>query len=325
MTHIKKHKLTRAYQNPYQKKIKRNFFAWICFCLGIYNDKKGIIEVPPDFEYPQKNEDLCDKSPQVTWINHSSFLVQIGEKNILTDPIFSHRCSPVKFAGPKRQHAPGVDIEKLPIINFVLISHNHYDHLDKKSVLRLHESHPEIMWMVPRGVKRWFNRHGITNVAEFNWWDHITLVDENIKITAVPTQHFSGRHAFDINKTLWLGYVVEFLNEKKTLYFAGDTGYNPVHFNEIGEKFEKMDLSLIPIGAYSPIEFMGPVHISPKEAVDIHREVNSQLSVGSHHLTFKLSKEDPKQPPFDLYCAMEEALLDHNTFKVLKPGQKINW
>lgn len=322
-THKKKN--GKKYVNPFSPKDKRNLLNWIGFCFGLYKDKHPRPKIPKHFIYPQKDQKIEKHQPKVTWINHSTFLIEVGKLRLLTDPIWSERCSPVSFVGPKRQHAPGIKLERLAKIDLVLISHNHYDHLDKETVKALHLKYPQILWIIPKGMKKWFSKIKIKNTLEFDWWDAQNIEDKNIRITAVPSQHFSGRHPFDINRTPWNGYVLEFLDIGKKLYFVGDTGYNQIHFNEIGEAFKEMDLSLIPIGAYSPQKFMQPVHISPCEAVHIHREVNSKLSVGSHHSTFPLSKEKIGQPSFDLYHAIKEAELDHNSFRVLQPGQTINW
>lgn len=315
----------KKYINPFQEGVERNLVNWIGFCFGLYDDKFPRPQIPHDFSYPQQTDKIEPSEPKITWVNHSTFLIEIDGLKILTDPIWSKRCSPVKFIGPKRKHPPGIEFDKLPKIDMVLISHNHYDHLDKPTVQKLHKKFPNILWKIPKGMKKWFSRLKIHNVTELNWWDEIKLEEINASITAVPTQHFSGRNPLDFNKTPWNGYVLQFHKPKKTFYFVGDTGYNPVHFNEIGEAFDQIDLSLIPIGTYAPKKFMSPVHISPNEAVHIHREVGSKLSVGSHYLTFPLSKEKRGQPPYDLYLAMEEAELDHNTFRVLQPGQTINW
>lgn len=319
------HKKGKTYLNPFRKKTYRGLGNWIGFCLGLYDDPYPKPAVPQNFKYPQLEKKVLDHLPKVTWINHSTFLVEIDGVRLLTDPIWSDRCSPISFMGPKRQHPPGKTLEELPKIDFVLISHNHYDHLDKPTVLALHKKYPQITWNIPKGMKKWFERLKIYNTLEFDWWDSHYREKNRMTITAVPAQHFSGRHPFNVNKTPWNGYVVEFHNMNKKFYFAGDTGYNNVHFNEIGHTFKNIDLSLIPIGAYTPQKFMQPVHASPYEAVHIHREVHSKFSVGSHHSTFPLSKESKNQPAFDLYCAMEEAELDHNTFLVLKPGQTVNW
>lgn len=319
------HKKGNTYINPFSEKNRRGLGNWIGFCLGLYNDPQPKPTVPVNFQYPQAQEQVLDYLPKVTWINHSTFLVEIDGIRLLTDPIWSDRCSPISFMGPKRKHPPGKMLHELPKIDYVFISHNHYDHLDKPTVLALYKKNPQIVWNIPKGMKKWFERLKIHNTLEYDWWDIQYREKNKMVITAVPAQHFSGRNLLNFNKTPWNGYVIEFQNMNKKLYFAGDTGYNNVHFNEIGQTFKHIDLSLIPIGAYTPKKFMQPVHASPQEAVNIHREVHSKLSIGSHHSTFNLSKEIHNQPAFDLYCAMEEAELDHNTFRVLKPGQTANW
>lgn len=314
----------KGYVNPHTKHRNRSFISWIGYCLGFYKDDQQFSRIPHNFSYPQKESKIEKSSPKITWVNHSTFLVEIANVAILTDPIWSDRCSPFPFAGPKRNHPPGVKLNQIKHVDIVLISHNHYDHLDKATVKELHQKFPNILWIIPKGIAKWFKKLKIVNVQEFDWWDEVNINDQ-ITITAVPTQHFSGRHFWNFNKSIWNGYVVHFHKLNKTFYFVGDTGYNDIHFNEIGEKFKQIDLSIIPIGSYSPQKFMQPIHVSPKEAVDIHRDVGSKLSVGSHYYTFSLSKEKIGQPPFDLYCAMEEAELDHHTFRALEPGQTINW
>ncbi len=317
-------KVFKKYKNPYRKKIRRSPLHWAAFLFGLYG-KGDLPEVPENFTYPSRPNSSPRSDHTVTWVNHSTFLVSFGDFHLLTDPIWSDRCSPLPFLGPKRQHPPGISPESLPPLNLVLISHNHYDHLDRKTVLALHRKNPDILWMVPKGVKRWFEKRGINRVVEFEWWQKTTLENQNVTVTFVPAQHHSGRSLHDANKTLWGGFVIEFLNPRRTVYFAGDSGYNPVHFREIGEKFSAMDLSLLPIGVYTPDRFMQPVHISPFEAVNIHRDVRSKMSIGGHFKTFRLSEEREEQVLFDLYRAMEEAELDHNTFFVLQPGEKTAW
>ena len=168
---------------------------------------------------------------------------------------------------------------------------------------------------------------------ELSWWESRSVTqleypDIGLKVTAVPTQHFSGRGLFNKNKTLWVGYVIEFTtnnSELKRLYFVGDTGYNDKDFKEIGKTFKKMDLSLIPIGAYIPKKFMSPVHIGPSKAVQIHQETRSQLSLGMHWKTFHLSEEGKDQPPYDLYCELKRKKIPLKQFRTLNIGQTINW
>ena len=281
---------------------------------------------PKGFVYPNPKEPRKPSQPTACWLNHSSFHVDYQGVHILTDPIFSKRCSPVSLIGPKRKHPIPYALKSFSTVNLVLISHNHYDHLDKKTVLELHQLHPHIQWIVPVGVARWFHKQRIHNVSELGWHSSISLQIRQtaIVVTAVPTQHFSGRGLFDRDKTLWNGYQVT-LNEQKKLYFVGDTGYNTHDFKNIGELYGPMDLSLIPIGAYYPRFFMRKIHVNPEEAVLIHQDVRSKLSIGMHWKTFKLTTEHVDQPPYDLYQALKKRRISPTQFRVLEIGQKIHW
>ena len=295
--------------------------------------KKNLDRHQKNSASPIKMKKAVLQKPQVTWINHSTFLIEIDGVRLLTDPIWSDRCSPVNFIGPKRQHQPAISLSQLPSIDVVLISHDHYDHLDKKTVVHLIEHFPKIMWIVPLGLKKWFQKRGALNIMELSWWEsryfnQLKFPEIGLQVTAVPTQHFSGRGLFKKNRTLWVGYVIEFTtkeNELKRLYFAGDTGYNDQDFKAIGRTFQEIDLSLIPIGAYIPKKFMSPVHIDPSKAVQIHKELHSNLSLGMHWKTFHLSEEGAEQPPYDLYCELKRKNIDPKHFRVLNAGQTINW
>ena len=321
------------FANSHINNIRRKAVDIFLWQIGYYNDKFLIVPPPYSFSYPNPKETLTKNSPEVTWINHCTFLLAIDGVHILTDPIWSKRCSPFHFFGPKRKHNPPISIEELPSIDFVFISHNHYDHLDKKSVLKLHKLYPNITWIVPLGVKKWFKDRGISQVRELSWWEETLISDPKhpeieLKVTAVPAQHYSGRGIFDKNRSLWVGFVIDCIREKKgnkRFYFVGDTGYNEKDFNAIGEKFGEMDLSLIPIGTYIPHKFMDPVHIDPEKATAIHKEVKSRLSVGMHWRTFRLSGETLERPPYDLFLALQKEGLDPSTFRILEPGQTIHW
>lgn len=309
--------------NPHIGNIRRKPKDFLLWSLGVFRDLP-FNRVPEGFSYPLPDQDLDLSKPWVAWVGHSTFLIQISGKHILTDPIWSKRCSPVPFAGPKRRHPPGVPFDHLPQIDYVLISHDHYDHLDRVTVERLHEKFPNILWIVPHGVKKWFERLEISRVIELAWWEG-TDIESSFRITGVPAQHYSGRKSTHVNQTLWAGYVMEDLLSSKTFYFVGDTGYNDQDFVKIGKSFGQIDLSLIPIGAYSPRKFMAPVHVEPKDAVQIHCDVGSRLSLGMHWKTFRLSEEPIDQPPFDLFRSMKEGNLDPFKFLAPEPGHKINW
>ncbi len=250
---------------------------------------------------------------QVTWVGHATFLVQTGGLNILTDPIFSERASPVSFAGPRRVVPPGVALENLPPIDAVVLSHNHYDHLDARTIARLG---PGVHYFVPLGLARWFRRQGLERVTELDWWQSATLGP--LRFHAVPAQHFSLRTLFDANETLWCGWVLE--GPAGKVFFTGDTGYSP-DFQEIGRRLGPMRLSLIHIGGYRPRWFMQPMHCNPREAVQIHRDVGSRQSIGMHWGTFRLTDEPLGEPPRLLTQALQEAGIPAEHFTVLNIGE----
>ncbi|NGX51338.1 MAG: hypothetical protein K1060chlam2_01204 [Chlamydiae bacterium] len=318
------------FSNPNIDSSKRSLLDIALWQLGFYNDKRAPKAIPKNFRYPNSKRKPREGAPKVTWINHCTFLLNVDGLNLLTDPIWSNRCSPLSFLGPKRRHETPLALENLPRIDLVLISHDHYDHLDRETVLRLHAQCPDITWVVPMGVKRWFQKQGIKHVVELDWWQETELGirGQEVVITAVPTQHFSGRGILDKNRSLWAGFVVDFIRPKKRekrLYFVGDTGYNRNDFKKIGEEFGEIDLSLIPIGTYLPHAFMDPVHIDPSKSAAIHNEVGSLLSVGMHWKTFRLSGEELDQPPYDLFRALKRRGIEPKNFRVLEPGQTINW
>jgi N-acyl-phosphatidylethanolamine-hydrolysing phospholipase D len=327
------HKKGSRFINPHCDNARRRLHDVFLWQMGYYNDKCPPKKVPKKFKYPNSKKRMRKESPTATWINHCSFLIQVDGFHMLTDPIWSERCSPLSFLGPRRRHEPPIALKDLPTIDMVLISHDHYDHLDRKTVRALNERNPATLWVVPKEVGKWIAKQGVHHYVELSWWENASLeVDGapplSIEITAVPSQHFSGRGLFDKNKTLWAGYVVDFKRHRrkdKRLYFVGDTGYNSKDFKAIGNRFGEMDLSLIPIGTYVPAKFMDPVHISPQKATAIHQEVNSKLSIGMHWKTFRLSSEELHQPPYDLHRSLEKARVDPATFRVIDPGQKINW
>lgn len=325
--------MSKVYSNPHQKNTFRGWFHFFLWRLGYYNDPYPIQPAPADFVFPNDEKKADLNKPSVTWINHSTFLISVEGKNFLVDPIWNERCSPFTFFGPKRYHAPGIDLSLLPPIDYVIISHNHYDHLDLETVSSLAQQQKKILWVIPKGLRKWFYKHlPSASLAELEWWESYTIDDpknqEQVKFISVPAQHFSGRGLFDRNASLWMGCVVELIKGNKVIhrfYFAGDTGYNPYDFKKIGNELGPMDLSMLPIGVYTPRKFMRPVHVHPEEAVMIHKDVRSQLSIGGHFGTFHLSDEGLNRPPYDLYLTLKKDKIPFEEFRVLKPGQMINW
>jgi N-acyl-phosphatidylethanolamine-hydrolysing phospholipase D len=250
---------------------------------------------------------------QITWIGHATFLIQVEGINILTDPIFSGRSSPVGGIGFKRKSPPGIPFDRLPPIHAVLISHNHYDHLDLYTVKKLGNK-PK--YFLPLKLGQWFHDRKITNYVEMDWWD--TSMFKGIRIVSVPSQHFSGRTARDGNKTLWAGWVLE--TKRGKILFAGDTGYSP-HFKEIREKLGPMRLALLPIGGYRPRWFMKTIHMDPPDAVSAHKDLQAEQSIAMHWGTFQLTDEPLGEPPLYLKKAMKEASMADDSFLVMKFGE----
>ncbi len=255
--------------------------------------------------------------PALTWIGHASFLLQFGGLNILTDPHLTRRTSPVSWAGPERLAPLGLDFPDLPKIDLVVISHSHYDHLDLPTVQRLAREH-DPLFVVPLGLKKWFAENGMSRVNELDWWQSTEHAD--MRVHAVPVQHFSGRTATDRNRTLWAGFVLE--SGGKKVFFAGDTGYSK-DFADIGKKFAPIDLALIPIGAYNPRGFMRTVHVDPEEAVKIHRDIGSTFSVGMHWGTFRLTLEPLDEPPLKLAAALKTSGIVPDRFRVMQHGETL--
>jgi len=209
------------------------------------NRKRGEWKEVMETNYGEKPAARINDGVRITFVNHSTFLIQVNGVNILTDPIWSKRTSPFEWVGPKRMRPPGIRLEDLPRIDVLLLSHNHWDHLDIVTVKKINTAHrPQII--TPLGVKSFLDLHGVTGARDTDWWDTVE-VNRTLSIQSVPAQHFSGRGTFDRNATLWCGYVIH--RPAGNIYFVGDTGYNDKTFKEIGERCAPIYLSLVPIGA----------------------------------------------------------------------------
>jgi L-ascorbate metabolism protein UlaG (beta-lactamase superfamily) len=244
-------------------------------------------------------------------------LIQTSGCNILTDPIWSERASPVSFLGPKRHRAPGVAFDDLPRIDAVLISHNHYDHLDVPTLQRLLDRHAPAIFC-PLGVTRLLRKIGFQTIVELDWWQAQGW--RNMHVHCVPARHFSARTPFDRNRTLWCGWVLE--TAGGNIFFAGDTGFGD-HFEAIRENFAPMRLSLLPIGAYKPEWFMAPVHMSPEQAVEAQQILRSGTAIAIHFGTFALADDGQTEPVDRLKGALERAN-QPDLIWVLKEGEGRN-
>ena len=253
---------------------------------------------------------------RVTFINHATVLIQTEGLNILTDPIWSERASPVSWAGPKRHRSPGLRFEDLPPIDIVLISHSHYDHLDIKTLVRLRIEHKP-RFVTGLGNRAFLTAREINEVVELDWWEVAKIADE-LSVTCVPAKHFSGRSLSDGDGTLWCGYVLQ--GSTGDIYFAGDTGMGN-HFAEIRNRFGPLRLALLPIGAYLPSWFMHPVHLSPSEAVEVHRVLAAGVSMPIHFGTFALGDDGELEPVLNLREALDDNEKNDSRFWVLEHGE----
>jgi len=256
------------------------------------------LPVEPDLRL---DAELAEDEVAVTFVNHATVLIQGFGLTILTDPVWSERVGPFSWAGPPRARTPGVPLEDLPLVDLVLISHNHYDHLDLPTLQALQaRDAPEVI--VPLGDRGWLMEEGITKVTELDWWEAVEFGD--LQVVFAPAQHNSGRRVIDGNASLWGSYVIR--RQGKTLYFAGDTAYES-HFREVRERFGPVNLAFLPIGAYAPRESMRRFHMDPADAVLAHRDLQSRTSVAVHYGTFQLTNEDFNQPLIDLKSALQAA------------------
>jgi L-ascorbate metabolism protein UlaG (beta-lactamase superfamily) len=232
-----------------------------------------------------------------TWIGHASVFLQLGGARVLIDPVWSRRASPLPFAGPRRIRAPGQTLEALPGCDLLLVSHNHYDHMDLPTLRQLRRR-----WAPPAvtGLRnaRHLAKAGITGATGLDWWEAVEVA--GLRVTYVPAQHFSARTPWDRRRSLWGGFVIE--GGGHCVYFAGDSGWCP-HFGTIGRHFPAIDLAFLPIGAYAPRWFMRTQHMDPAEAVLAHRALGARRSIGMHWGTFAGLTDEPMEEPPALLAA----------------------
>ena len=308
-----------AFHNNYPHDTKQSFWLWKWEQV-----KEGVPKPPPGgWKIPWMKADVAalhanTSRPTATWIGHASFLVQLAGMNILVDPQFSERASPVQFAGPKRIVPLPLAVEELPRIDVVIISHNHYDHLDVASVKALAAlpvASP--LFLVPLGLKEWFRGIGIERVEELGWWESRSL--GAVRFTLVPVQHWSKRTLWDTNKTLWGGWVLEGGGVK--IVHTGDLGYSK-DARDIGERLGPFDLALIPIGAYAPRWFMKTMHVDPAEAVQVRSDLRARRAIGMHWGTFENLTDEPlDEPPEALAKWRVAAKLSRDEFDVMMIGE----
>ena len=257
--------------------------------------------------------------PTVTWIGHSTLLVQLDGVTFLTDPIWSERAGPFNgLFGAPRYTPPPIALDDLPPIDFVLISHDHYDHLDEPTVRRL-AARFNPLFVVPLGIKAWLADRGITNATELDWGESVTV--KGLQIVCTPAQHGSGRSLTDQGRRLWASWAV--LGSKR-FYFAGDSGYYR-HFREIGDALGPFDLAALPIGSYTPRKLMRPVHLSPEDAVQAWIDLRAAHFLGIHWGTLDLAREPYDEPPRRLAAEIAKRYLDSEAIWIRYPGETTLW
>lgn len=300
----------RFHNNPPTERSLKDVLKWMLTKSAPW--PKKIADYP--FAIPTKQ--VQEDELFITFVNHSTMLIQWGKLNILTDPIWSNRCSPSKYFGPQRVHAPGIKFEDLPPIHVVLISHNHYDHMDLPT-LRMLQKHHHPYFVTGLGNKNYLEKKGIENIAELDWWQE-TLLNQTTSVIFTPAKHFSARHLLDTNETLWGGFALK--KGTQMIYFAGDTAYDKF-FDEIRQRLGKPLLALLPIGAFEPHWFMKTVHMSPLEAIQAHFDLGSRQSIAMHFGTFHLSNEAIGTPTQLLKEGLKQKQLSEEIFMILKPGE----
>jgi N-acyl-phosphatidylethanolamine-hydrolysing phospholipase D len=257
-------------------------------------DPASFTRADPAFTVPRADPEQLT----ITWVGHTSFLIQIAGLNLLTDPVWSKRASPVQFAGPARWVAPAIEFDRLPPIDVVVLSHDHYDHLDSTTVSRIAERYPAAVWHSPLGVGSFLKQHGARDVNERDWWQESSV--GSLQLTCVPAQHFSGRTLGRRNRTLWSGWT--FRSGDRAVFFAGDTALHP-EFAAIGQRCGPFELAILPIGAYEPRWFMGSVHMNPEDCIEAMSQLASTqngqrlIMAAAHWGTFKLTDEPMDEPP----------------------------
>lgn len=329
----KPHHTEQGFKNSYSGPVSKSFLDFLKWQIHrIANDLPPAPQsltpvVSADLVFIRSNAKAgVNMQPAVTWIGHASALVQASGLNVLTDPVFSRRASMFDSVGPIRTQAPGLSLEQLPIIDVVLISHNHFDHLDINSVLALSKQvggSPQ--FIVPLGVKPWMESLGISKVREMDWWQ--SLMIGKVEFMFTPVQHWSARGITDRSQTLWGGWAV--FGSDFQWYFSGDTGYSQ-DFIDTKARFSSrqsvakgggFDLALIAVGAYEPRWFMQEQHINPAEAIQVHLDLGAKRSLGVHWGTFNLTDEPLDQVPKDLTMARKAAHLEVDAFFLLAVGE----
>lgn len=305
--------------SPYSSRTRTDLFKWIFTRKSFTWD----VNIQQEYElFQSEKKALPEERPnaslndwQIWFIGHATVLLQIGPYNFLTDPVWCDYVSPIRGAGPKRVCPAGIRLEDLPKIDAVLLSHNHYDHMDLATLNWLHN---EFGMMIYTGLGNSWYLPKRFHVTEMDWWQAVSF--RELKIIYTPAQHGSGRGLRDQNHALWGGFSV--LHERDHLFFAGDTGYSN-HFKEIKQRLGAPRIALLPIGSYEPRELMRYMHMNPEDAFQAHKDLHAKSSLAIHYRTFQLTDESRNQPELDLQLAMRYSSKLVNPFYCIREGKKI--
>jgi len=322
-------KITNPYYDPYkahhtpsgfrnvhvaERVKKRGLMYWAAHELFTRDERFVPEAVPVDMERILRPDPHV---AQATWIGHATFLLQYNGVNVLTDPVFSHRASPIPFLGPDRKVEAAIALKDLPKIDYVLVSHNHYDHLDAASVRGLRDA----VFYVPLGLKKWVEKRGVKKAFEMDWYDTDKTAYGDASpscVTFLPAQHFSRRSLWDGNKSLWGSWTARIGDFR--FFFGGDTAYMP-EFAGVGARVGEVDLALVPVGAYEPREILKTVHATPEEAVKIGLHVGAKRILPMHWSTFRLTSEPMAEPGKRFRAEAERLGYDSATAPVVRIGE----
>ena len=292
------------------------FLAFAVYVSTYYKSGINTLRGNPNndtISYKIITDDLSQRKDYFTWIGQATILLNIDDKTILFDPIFSERASPLKNIGPKRNIPPAISIENLPEIDLIVISHNHYDHLDLEALKEIQNKYPLVHIFVPKGDLKLLKNIDLENINEFEWWENQSIF--NFSVTFVPTKHWSARGLFDRNKSLWGGWAIQ--SKSKTILHIGDTAYAN-YFKEFPLKLGKIDITFMPIGSYYPRDIESEYHVDPYEAIQLARELESKYTYGIHWGGIFFTQEPTYEP--QKIVAQEMSLDSSLNFYTSMPG-----
>ena len=313
------HNLDGTFRNPEGSPVRSSDIKW-SYSTFSKEKKKLDLTYPSEHVVPQEKvlsdlNNLKDNN-YIAWIGHATFLIKLGDTTIITDPLFSKNAGPLIF-GPKRYIEPAIPLNKIPKINLFLLTHNHYDHLDYKTIKKF--PHKEAKVIVPLKLSKYFTNNKFNDVEEIDWYQE-TQINNDIKITLLPAVHWSKRTLTDTNKTLWGSFLIEYKGKK--IFFACDTGYGNI-YKELGNKYGPIDITFINIGAYDfrPMFEKSVYHTNPEEALNIGKDLNSKKLIGMHWGTVVLSLEPIMEPPVRFKNSAEKYGYQKKDAMIFKIGE----